>query len=162
MKITTEQGRETLERLDGQIQFRHDWDFLRALAQEGLDSREKIIHLRKRIHASEQHNQFFERCESAYCNPVPTLACCERGVADPAQLPHGDRFAHTELGKVSARILELEQARDAAEARCRELEVDLKSQQRDIKGLNRAITKCHSVGCEHCNRSAATAAKEKA
>lgn len=28
-----------------------------------------ILNLRKRIHNSEQHNQYFERCESAWCNP---------------------------------------------------------------------------------------------
>lgn len=30
----------------------------------------EMIALRKRIHVLEGHNQYFERCESAWCNPT--------------------------------------------------------------------------------------------
>jgi hypothetical protein len=38
--------------------------------------------LRKRIHFLEKHNQFFERCESGWCNPSNS--------SDPASEGHGD------------------------------------------------------------------------
>lgn len=48
-----------------------------------LEGRDKILRLR--IHAAERHNQFFERCESPWCNPTAQ--------SDPASQPHGDRHA---------------------------------------------------------------------
>jgi hypothetical protein len=38
--------------------------------QSADDAEAELVVLRRRIHQIERHNQFFERCESAWCNPV--------------------------------------------------------------------------------------------
>ena len=39
------------------------------ISHQPSDNAKVILNLRKRIHMLEKHNQWFERCESAWCNP---------------------------------------------------------------------------------------------
>lgn len=62
-----------------------------------LDEIEKlqnvVISLRKRIHLTEKHNQYFERCESGWCNPVGTIACGTINDEAAKEPQCGDPFA---------------------------------------------------------------------
>lgn len=70
------------------ISFRYFQDVIRELQAE----RKRNLTLRKRIHCAESHNQYFERCESRWCNPAPPLACGGYEIHDPADEAHGDKF----------------------------------------------------------------------
>lgn len=46
------------------------YHMLAAYEAHVLERRQvEVINLRKKIHLTERHNQWFERCESAWCNP---------------------------------------------------------------------------------------------
>lgn len=71
-----------------------DQQHARAVAKDS----QRELTLRKRIHALELHNQWFERCESAWCNPSPDN--------DPSFLPHGDRAKMPEVIRDRKRMAE--------------------------------------------------------
>lgn len=66
------------------------------------DSQSEIIGLRKRIHFLEGHNQFFERCESAWCHPssdnFPALEAAKGtlGAMPHTAVPNYERIARLE------------------------------------------------------------------
>jgi hypothetical protein len=82
----------------------------RELQVELAAARIVIRELRLRIHNTERHNQFFERCESQWCNPVATIACADR---DEHAVAQGDHFKwqwERERDELAAQVAELRKA----------------------------------------------------
>lgn len=72
--------------------------------------------LRRKIHLVERHNQFFERCESLYCNPQGTTTYGPADAAERAWLaiPPGDPAKTKRIEELEALVATLK-ARESAE-----------------------------------------------
>jgi hypothetical protein len=72
--------------------------------------------LRRAYHNVEGHNQFFERCESPYCNPQPTvIAALSGGSADITVIP-GDRAKLEKIQRLTAQVERLKAPLSKSEA----------------------------------------------
>lgn len=76
---------------------------------------EATLMYRKRIHNVERHNQYFERCESQWCNPISPLAAA--GPDLPLPMP-GDLYASEREKAIRAELREA-----LAESKRREAEL---------------------------------------
>lgn len=82
---------------------------LAALREQVAEMERDDVTLRRRIHQIEEHNQFFERCESGWCNPDAAADPASRGVGAAWKTP----------AEYDQQIATLTAERDEARADCK-------------------------------------------